>query len=124
MYRNLLILFLLVGIVVGLKGCSPGSDARYYLKTQEIEEGTCTYVIDSKHNTELVCIAEFDQERSINVLPFSRLDIETVSVGPFDGEDITIFFEAEGEKNVQTIMWARKEGLPFVVRNVDTGLDG
>ncbi len=119
-----IVLFLLAAVV--LVGCNPPPKPRYYLRTDQLPEGTVTSVLDTKFNTQLLYIAELNSEPpSINVLPVSRLDVKFVSVDSMGEEDVLITYDEKGDRNVHSVH-IDESPLPrsWTHVNMDTNKDG
>lgn len=109
-----------------LAGCSPVPVSRYALATEQLPTGIITKVFDSKHNTDLVCITELSHEPpSITVLPFSRLDVSWVSVGPFGQEEVLVGYREKdgGNEHYIAVSGPDRPG-ESLLGNTDANKDG
>ena len=111
---------------LNLAGCSPVPASRYALHTEQIPTGIITKVFDSKHNTDLVCITELNQDPpSITVLPFSRLDVSWVSVGPFGQEEVLVGHRGKDGGNEHSIVVSGPDRpKESMLGNTDANKDG
>lgn len=109
-----------------LAGCSPVPASRYALHTEQIPTGIITKVFDSKHNTDLVCITELNQEPpSVTVLPLSRLDVSWVSIGPFGQEEVLVGFREKDGRNEHSIVVSGSDRpKESMLGNTDANKDG
>lgn len=104
MKRHTIIVLNLLATTVVLAGCNPTPKSRYYLRTEQIPEGTVTSVFDRKLNTQLLYIAELNSEPpSINVLPVSNLDVKSVAIDSMGEEDVLIVYDEKDGMNRHTV---------------------
>ena len=134
MKLNRLSSLLLALAMITLAGCptatyrppSALSTGRYYTKVEKIPEGTVTHLIDSKHNKEVLYIAELDGDTpSINVLPMSRLDVDSVSVDSLGKEGVLIGYHEKSDMNLSSVS-VNSPGVPMaaVIAGFDQDKDG
>jgi hypothetical protein len=109
-----------------LAGCNPTPKSRYYLRTEQLPEGIVTSVMDSKHNSQLLYIAELNQKPpTITVLPVSRSDVKSVSVDSLGDEEVMVSFIEQDEGNIHSF-GVSTPGHPMnsLLGHVDTDMDG
>lgn len=104
MHCYIVIALCLFTTISGLTGCYPNQNSRYYLQTQQMPNGTVTSVMDAKLKTQVLYITELSlKPPSITVLPVSRLDVESVSVGPLGKGDVLVSYNEDDNGNQQSI---------------------
>jgi len=116
----------LLAITAVLAGCNPTPISRYTLNTEQIPTGIITKVFDSKHNTDLLCITELRQEPpSISVLPWSRLDVSWVSVGPVGQQEVLVGHREKNGGNEHSIgVSCPDRPMESLLGNTDANKDG
>ncbi len=109
-----------------LAGCMPHSNGRYYIQEENLPNGTITRVFDSKTNTELLHIAELSLDPpSISVLPMSRLDVSSVSIGPNGEENVLVAHFEENHQDKHAVMVTEPSpGALSSLTNIDVNRDG
>jgi len=126
MKRHTIAILSLFATTVVLTGCNPTPESRYYIRTEQLPEGTVTNVMDRKLNTQLLFIAELNlKPPSINVLPLSRLDVTSVAVGPVGEDEVLVGFSEKDSGNEHRIaVSAPEQRLESILGNTDTDKDG
>lgn len=134
MNLNRLSSLLLALAMITLAGCptatyrppSALSTGRYHTYVEKIPEGAVTHLIDSKHNKEVLYIAELDGDTpSINVLPMSRLDVDSVSVDSLGQESVQVWYREKSDMNTLTVLVDRPDKpMASVLTGFDRDKDG
>jgi hypothetical protein len=126
MHRYIVISLCLITTISGLAGCYPNRNSRYYLQTQQMPNGTVTSVMDAKHKTQVLYITELSlNPPAITVLPLSRLDVSSVSVGPIGQDEVLIGYNEKDEGNEHSIAVSEhSRPMASVLGNTDIDKDG